>query len=215
MAQRPRQLVLSGRGIQQIGTAHDVGHPLQGVVHHHGQLIGPRPVGAADDEVAHLVRHVLRLGAEPAVREGFDPREDEESPRADGRGRSRCARPCRGLWRPAGSGIGALRKHPPRAAACIEAALALQPGERLFIVRGSGALPNGRRIPVQAQGLQLLQDQVIRPGHHARPVDVFDAQQPAPVMGARIQEAGQRGHQRAGMQGPAGAWRKAPDIHQW
>jgi hypothetical protein len=59
--------------VGQVGAAHDVADALFGVVHHHGQLIGPQPVGAAQHEVADFGLHVLPLRTEPAVLP-FEPR---------------------------------------------------------------------------------------------------------------------------------------------
>ena len=47
--------------VAQICTAHHVGHALQCVVHHHGQLVSPQAIGAAQHKVAHLLGHVLPL----------------------------------------------------------------------------------------------------------------------------------------------------------
>ena len=56
-----------GRGKQQVFAAHHVGDVLGCIVHHHGQLVGPQAVCAAQHKVAHRAGHMLRLGAEAAV----------------------------------------------------------------------------------------------------------------------------------------------------
>ena len=65
--QRALQQDLARRVVGQVLAAHHVGDALLGVVHHHGQLVGEQAVGALEHEVAHLLRHVLLLFAEPAV----------------------------------------------------------------------------------------------------------------------------------------------------
>jgi hypothetical protein len=50
---------LSWRGYQQVGTAHDIAHSLLGIIHHHGQLVGPETIGAQQDKVADVCRQVL------------------------------------------------------------------------------------------------------------------------------------------------------------
>jgi hypothetical protein len=46
-AQRLLKLHLPAGGAQQVGAAHDVGDACLGVIHHHGQLVGPDTIGAA------------------------------------------------------------------------------------------------------------------------------------------------------------------------
>ena len=45
--------------IQQVGTAHDIGHTLPRIVEHDGQLIGVEAVAATDDEIAYIAAQVL------------------------------------------------------------------------------------------------------------------------------------------------------------
>src|SRR5690606_50796 len=52
-------------------------------------------------------------------------------------------------------------------------------------------------------------------GHHARAVDVFDAQQPLAVVGPGVQETRHGGDQRAIVQRAAGAGREAPPVAGW
>ena len=51
---------------------------------------------------------------------------------------------------------------------------------------------------------KLLQDEGIGAGHAAGCVHVFDAHQPLPALGARIQPTGQRRHQRSRVQRAGG-----------
>ena len=61
---------LSGCVVGQIDTPHDMGDVLRGVVDHHGQLISPQPVRTVHNEVANVLREVLRLSAEPPIGPG-------------------------------------------------------------------------------------------------------------------------------------------------
>ena len=70
-ARQPQGLLqhnLARRVVGQVGTAHDVGHALGGVIYHYGKLVGPQTVGAAQDKVAHSLRNGLLLCAQPPVR---------------------------------------------------------------------------------------------------------------------------------------------------
>ena len=58
---------LARRVVGQVFAAHDVGDALRGVVHHHGQLVGPQAVGPAQHEVTHGLGHVLLLRSQTAV----------------------------------------------------------------------------------------------------------------------------------------------------
>ena len=91
-----------------------------------------------------------------------------------------------------------------RAAARVGPAAGQQAVQSLLIQRAAAALPLGRRIGLQARGCQLAQDLVIGSGHTAWAIHVFDAHQPAPVVGAGVEPARQRCHQRTGVQRPGG-----------
>ena len=52
---------LTCRRSDQVRPADDIGDPLQRVVDDDGELIGVKPVGALDDEVADLAGQILRL----------------------------------------------------------------------------------------------------------------------------------------------------------
>ena len=80
--QQPSQHALARRGTEQVGAAHHVRDALGGVVHHHRQLIGPQPVGAAQGDVAHRPRHVLLLRPQPAVLEAFHAVRHAQAPGA-------------------------------------------------------------------------------------------------------------------------------------
>src|SRR5205807_7652725 len=58
---------LPGRAVEQVGTADDVRHPLQRIVHDHRQLIGERPVAAADDDVPALAQLEAALPLRPVL----------------------------------------------------------------------------------------------------------------------------------------------------
>ncbi len=65
---------------------------------------------------------------------------------------------------------------------------------------------------MQPAGSQLVEDEGIGSGHAARGVDVLDAYQPSPAMGAGVQPARQGGDQRAEMQITARGRGEATDI---
>jgi hypothetical protein len=48
-----------------------VGDALGGIIEHHSQLISPMPIGTPQYKVTHLLVHVLRLGATPAIHERY------------------------------------------------------------------------------------------------------------------------------------------------
>src|SRR5206468_12154625 len=64
----------------------------------------------------------------------------------------------------------------------------------------------------QAAGDQLLQYGLVDTRNAARRVHVLDAHQPAPTVCTRIQPAGQRGDQRAGMERAGGRGGKSTSI---
>ena len=53
--------------VGQVRAAHDMGDALRGIVHHHGELVGPQLIGSAQHEVTYFLRHVLLLRPEQAV----------------------------------------------------------------------------------------------------------------------------------------------------
>jgi hypothetical protein len=81
----------------------------------------------------------------------------------------------------------------PAAAAGIDRVA--QPLERRLIQRLAPALPYRFFIPFHAVRPQRLHDGLHRLRQRARFVDIFYPQQPGAVMGARVEEAGHRGHQ--------------------
>ena len=82
----------------------------------------------------------------------------------------------------------------------------------LRVVRAALRLPQRRRVGLEAERGQLVHDQPFDAGHRARAVDILEAQQPAAAVRARVEPAGQRGHQRAGVQRAAGRGCEAADI---
>jgi hypothetical protein len=195
---------LARRVVGQVLAAHDVGDALLGVVHHHGQLVGPKAVGALEDEVAHLRAEVLRLGAEAAVL----PVDAAVHPEAPGAHRAAV----RAV--PASAGVDQLAV--PLAWASSAGDLATRAGTAVglagvdqapqggFVVAAAAGLPDWRCVGPQAELAQLLQDQRVHARWAARGVHVLDAHQPPAAMGARIEPAGQRRHQRARVQRAGG-----------
>ena len=64
------QVDLSRRRVEQVGTAHDFGNILYGIIHHHGKLVGEQAVSALDDEITAFGLDVLRLFSHYDVIEG-------------------------------------------------------------------------------------------------------------------------------------------------
>lgn len=58
-AKRMLQQDLAWRRVEQVGTAHHLGNALSRIVHHHCQLIRPKPIGTQQDEVANVAVHPL------------------------------------------------------------------------------------------------------------------------------------------------------------
>ena len=59
---------LARRGIEQVGTTHDLGDALRGIVHDHRQLVGPQPVGAAQHEIANFgIDTLLDMAADRVI----------------------------------------------------------------------------------------------------------------------------------------------------
>ena len=69
-AQGALQQDLARRVVGQVFAAHHVRDALVCIVHHHGQLVGPQAIGAAQHKVAHLTGHVLVLRAPSPVLPG-------------------------------------------------------------------------------------------------------------------------------------------------
>ena len=66
-AQGTLQQDLARGVVGQVFAAHHIGDALVGVVHHHGELVGPEPIGPAQDEITHRLFHVLLLQTQAAV----------------------------------------------------------------------------------------------------------------------------------------------------
>lgn len=62
-AQRLGEQYLPRRVVYQICTAHDVGDALIKIVNDDGKLIGPKPVGALQNEISYGFLNVLQIVA--------------------------------------------------------------------------------------------------------------------------------------------------------
>lgn len=71
-----------------------------------------------------------------------------------------------------------------------------------------------RRIAGHPAGGELLQDELVCARHAAWCVNVFDANQPLPTVGACIKPTGQRSNERARMQRARGRGGKSTDVAQ-
>lgn len=211
MTEQAEEVDLARGRVEQVGAAHDVGHPRFGVVHHHRELIGEEAVGALDHVVAGVGGEVDLLLALHRVAKAHH---------ALGAHPPGAAGPSRRQAVAAGAGIAA------RAVARERLAGELAPGARTGIgeagraqalERGrigfaAFALAHDRAVPFEAEAFQRGEDACGGAGHRARGVHVLDAQQPASAVRARIQEAAHGGDQRAEVQRAAGRGGEAADV---
>ena len=214
------QLNLPRRVVGQVLAAHHVADALRGIVHHHGQLVGPQPVGTAQGKVADLLLHILRLRAQAPVCPVERARLRQKTPGPGWLALQAVA---------AGAGVDQLamtrarmpsgrqrqRDVLPRAAAGVGAALSDELLQRSLVERAAGRLVQRRFVRPQAAGGQLRHDGGVGTGHATRHVHVFDAQQPASAVRPRVQPTGQRRHQRAGVQRTGGRGGEAAGIGRW
>jgi len=191
--QHLQQAVDRGRG-EQVAPTHDVGHPLQGVVDHHREMIARRQIAAAEDNIApNFRRRRTRRGsrtlaifgpAETRQRgvEGAPHIEAERRPVAAGEAVARFSR---------GEGAadsrverGAVRVSPSvcgardlRAAAKtrVDQAALIEAGERRRIVVAVLALPARRRRKAKPEPSEVVEDGGLELRFAARAVQVFDA----------------------------------------
>src|SRR5690606_21342272 len=155
---------------------------LVGVIDHHHELIGPQAVRAFQGEVAHVAGHVLLLWPRPAIVEAFDALGYAQAPgphRTAGRHAVPAGARIRAIMRPGGGRARGGLDFLAAAGAAVHQATFRQAVEALLIAPQALLLPDGFAVPAHAQGLQLLHDEPVGPRHHARRIDVFDAQQPA------------------------------------
>src|SRR5579884_4519293 len=117
---------LAWRGIEQIGTAHDLADALRGVVDDHGKLIGEPALDAPDHEIADGAAQILMLRAVQGIGEGDVGVGHTQTPRR---------RPRRIGWRGARGGMatGPRFEIAPAAPARIDVTGAMQALERLAI----------------------------------------------------------------------------------
>ena len=69
-AQFPVEPQLARRAGQKVCPAHHLGNAHQGIIHHHGQLVGERAVRALHEEVSAVGGEVLRVGSLHLIDEG-------------------------------------------------------------------------------------------------------------------------------------------------
>ncbi|MNS33496.1 hypothetical protein D3C72_656110 [compost metagenome] len=199
------QVELAGRGVQQVGTANDIGDALPGVVQDHRQLISVEPVTAADHEIADFPPQMLSvLALHPVNEMVFQFRYAQ----ADGRIVSAMA------------GIAAQARINPvirlqlfaRAGAGVGQALIEQAIEHLGVGIVPLALANQVAIPLEAIAFQCLENGRLGAGFLAGWIKVFHAHQPASAHRARVKVGGQCGDQRAEVQMAARGGGEAPDV---
>ena len=202
---------LARRRVEQVGAAHHVGHAGFGVVDHHCELVGEEAVGTLDDVIAGVGGERDFLRALHRVVEA-DRAFGAHPPRAAlATGRQAVA---------TGAGVAAraiarerlVGELAPGARARIGMAGGLQRVECGLVGGGAPALPHDLAIPFEAKAFEGGEDTLGGAGHRAWAVDILDAQQPASAVGARFQEAADRGDQRAEVQRAGRRGREAADV---
>jgi hypothetical protein len=230
--QQGLQQALDVGGLEQVLAADHVGDPLQGVVQHHGQVIGHPDVLAGQDDVAGgLGTGGDQAGLAVGPRAFLDEAQViEAAQRAAGRvqrqppGEGLAALQPRGLLvgmqRTADERLGRLVRRAADvqllagAKAAIDQALVAQHVDGPVIVGQVLGLAAHRLFPFQAQPGQVLQDRGLEFGTAAGGVDVLDPQHEPAVRrpGRRRRRSGprRRGRDAGGRSGRArSGWRSS------
>lgn len=188
-AQGPLQEDLAGGGDEQVGAAYHPTDVLPGIVKHHRQVIGMDPIGPADHEIAHALADHLTLGplnpvAEPDLGAIGAQAQDPRS---------------RALWGvvAAGSGIDwAIGPHQARgghlsaaAAAGVGEPRVREPSECLLVGRGADALMEYLAVPVQPEGIEVVQDLAGGTRDLTYSIEILHANKPGTTRGAGVGEA--------------------------
>src|SRR5690554_3820960 len=118
---------------------------LQAVVHHYNKLVGPKAVGAPQNEVADFMGDVLRLRPLQAVNKVLHTLRHPQTPRTR----------LPAFWKAlaAGSGVRVIAQRATGAGAAVNVTTGLQAGKCFFIQGNALRLPDRGLIPMHAQGL--------------------------------------------------------------
>ena len=186
LIQQPVEIELSGGRGQQIAAPHHLADAHAGVVHHHGQLVGVDPVGAADDEIAAVAQQVFAVVALETVAENNGLVRNLQPPGG---------LPARGpvLWAqaPAGAGIDGLPvggvgrgggvELSAGAVAGVYQSLRFQRFKSGAVIFRPPRLRLALPVPVQAQPFEVAPDGVGIDRLGAIRVQVLDAQEHTPA----------------------------------
>ncbi|MNH17343.1 hypothetical protein D3C79_770120 [compost metagenome] len=174
------QVQLARSVIQQVGAADDIGHPLPGVIQHHGQLISVQAIAAANDKVADLAAQML---FETALDPVIEMVGQLWHPYADGR--VLAAVP--GVAAQARVNAVIAFELLARAGAGVGQTLTEQAFDHFGIGLVALALVHHLAIPFQAVAFQGVEDRCLGAGGFAGRVDVFHAHQPGAADRTRVQ----------------------------
>jgi hypothetical protein len=180
---------------QQIGAPHHIGHVLRLVIHDHGELVSDYLILALDHEVPQLT---LFEPAKPLY--SIVEEHHRTVSEAQARGGWNAASCWSGAAGPGVTGVFAVARAAPCAAALEGAAAGLELVHGRKIKGDAAALVYDLAVPVQAEGIQGSQDPVRAAGNYAGGVEILDPQQPAAAMVAGIQVAADRRQKRSQVQ---------------
>src|SRR5690606_36988017 len=197
---------LAWRGVQEVGSANDVGHPLGNIVHDYRQLVGDNAVAAADDEVAAAA---LQRLTDLALQAADEAQGALIHPDAYGvvRGKAKPART-------AGARIAPVMGDdlPARAIAVIGQIVVEPLFDGVLIKVQPLALVDHLAVPVQAIAVQRVKYVRSGPGEVAGGIQIFHAHQPGATLMTGIQITGDGSEQRAEMQKATGGGSEAAYV---
>lgn len=178
---------MPGRGVEQVHAADDVGDLLGFVIDRDGELVGPKAIAAAEDEVPGGGPEIFGKGAGKTVGEGEWGVGDAK---AKGVRRGR-----------AGAGAAFAIVAASRDFAGATAGVGVAGGEQLGkgggVERAALALVDDRFVPMEGVGFQLAQDNLVHAGEAAACVDIFHADEPFSAMMPGVEETGDGGDETA------------------
>ncbi len=219
-AERLLKRNLSRGRVEEVRSAHDLGHILSGIVHDDRELVRGRAVSALDDEVADRGCDVFGERAENEIFEGEDAGRNAEADGADllsGR-KAAAARPwidaSRGWITAVGGGSrpGEIR---PRTGTGVDHSPFSKNLQRRVVVRETPRLKSDLLVPRQAVALERSENLVRGSRDDARRVEILHPHEPAPAVRTGEQPRAQRGDEAAKVQGSRGRGRESPgrDAH--
>lgn len=180
ITETPLQIDLTGSGVEQIGAPHHMGDALGFVVYDHGELIGPKAVGAPQNKITTLCFEIFYVGPLEAVREGDRFLVDAQAISAGG------------LTVQAGatdSWVGSVADFFPSAGAGEGEALIEKRVQGRTIGLVARALVKHRAVPRETKGFEGEQDLPVGARDASGRVDILDPEQPFSVVGEGVEIA--------------------------